>query len=102
MRQYQDRIRIIHFKDITEDACQENREHCFTAIGEGAIPLKEIIEEAGKLPALYETGYVIDQDRSETDILRDTKASVMNITAGECVSLKKEIENCQVHHAEIL
>lgn len=60
---------------------RRTREHCFTAIGEGAIPLQEIIQEAEHLPQLYEIGYVIDQDRSETDILQDTKASVMNINA---------------------
>ena len=94
MRLYREKLRIIHFKDITSDACQENREHCFTAIGEGAIPLQEIIQEAEHLPQLYEIGYVIDQDRSETDILQDTKASVMNINAGMCVSRKIGVENC--------
>lgn len=70
MKQYRDRIRIIHFKDICEGASPENRSTCFTAIGEGSIPLVDILSEANQLD-LDEVGYVIDQDGSLGDILRD-------------------------------
>lgn len=77
MKLFHDRIRIIHMKDIIKNACQENKEHCFTAIGEGALPLPEIIAEAKKNLMLYEIGLVIDQDRSENNITEDIKKSVI-------------------------
>lgn len=92
MRQYADRIRIIHFKDIAEGAEGKREKVHFTAIGEGCIPLKEIIEAAAELP-LYEQGLVIDQDSSETDEIADLAASVKNIRAGKTVTVDCRIEN---------
>lgn len=78
MKKYGKRIRIIHFKDICEDACQENRRNCFTAIGEGSIPLKEIVAQAKNLD-LDEIGFVIDQDNSNGDMMRDIQVGLENI-----------------------
>lgn len=78
MKKYRSRIRILHFKDIREDACRENRDHCMTAVGEGSLPLAEIMKEAENLD-LDEFGYVIDQDHSMGDILRDVGVSVENM-----------------------
>lgn len=81
MKKYRSRIRILHFKDIREDASVEIRDNCMTAVGEGSLPLAEIMEEAENLD-LDEFGYVIDQDNSVGDILRDAKVSVENVKKG--------------------
>ncbi len=78
MKKYRDRILLLHLKDIREDACQENRQQCFTAVGEGSIPLKEIMEEARNCP-LAEYGVIIDQDDSMGDMLVDLAAGVRHI-----------------------
>ena len=78
MKKYRDRIELLHFKDIREDACPENRSTCFTAVGEGSIPLKDILKEAKNCP-IAEHGIIIDQDDSPTDILDDIKRGVEHI-----------------------
>ncbi len=78
MRKYKDRIRILHVKDICEGASPETRSTCFTAIGEGSIPLEDIMKGAKDME-LDEVGYVIDQDGSLGDILRDACVGVQNI-----------------------
>ncbi len=79
MKQYKDRIALLHFKDIRADASPENRDTCFTAVGEGSIPLKDILSEASNCPALDEYGLIIDQDDSITDILDDLAIGAENI-----------------------
>lgn len=78
MKKYHNRIPLLHFKDVRADACAENRDTCFTAIGEGSIPLKEIMAEAPNC-ALAEHGLIIDQDDSPTDILEDLALGAKNI-----------------------
>lgn len=78
MKQYKDRIRIIHFKDVCEDASPETRSTCFRAIGEGSIPLADILKESKDMD-LDEVGYVIDQDGSLGDMMRDVYVGVQNI-----------------------
>ncbi len=78
MKKYHDRIPLLHFKDVRADACAENRDTCFTAIGEGSIPLKEIMA-AAKDCAIAEHGLIIDQDDSPTDILEDLARGAENI-----------------------
>jgi sugar phosphate isomerase/epimerase len=80
MRKYAARIPLLHFKDVTPDACAANRETCFTAVGEGSIPLREIMAEAPNC-AIIEHGLIIDQDDSPTDILEDIGRGVANICA---------------------
>ncbi len=80
MKKYHDRIPLLHFKDVRADACAENRDTCFTAVGEGSIPLKEIMAQA-KECSIVEHGLIIDQDDSPTDILEDLGRGVVNITA---------------------
>lgn len=80
MRKYRDRLVLLHFKDIRADACPENRDSCFTAVGEGSIPLKEIMAEARLCP-LTEHGLIIDQDDSPTDILDDLARGADHIRA---------------------
>jgi len=46
--------------------------------GRDPSPLKEILALAPALP-LFETGLVIDQDRSETDMLADLRTGLANI-----------------------
>ena len=80
MKKYHDRIPLLHFKDVRADACAANRDSCFTAIGEGSIPLKEIMAEA-KNCAIVEHGLIIDQDDSPTDILEDLTLGLKHICA---------------------
>ncbi len=82
MQKYRDRIDILHFKDVIEGANEKNKRHCFTAIGEGSIPLEAIMKEALNLN-LDEVPYVIDQDASEGDMLQDILNGVQNIQAGK-------------------
>ena len=80
MRKYHDRIPLLHFKDVRADACAANRDTCFTAIGEGSIPLMEIMAQA-KHCSIVEHGLIIDQDDSPTDILEDLGRGAKNICA---------------------
>ena len=79
LEKYKDRLRVIHMKDIMEGACEENEADCFTAVGEGCIPLGRIMEEAENLRLYENCGIIIDQDKSCGDILADTAAGVKNI-----------------------
>ncbi|MDD6159688.1 MAG: sugar phosphate isomerase/epimerase [Oscillospiraceae bacterium] len=78
METYRDRVALLHFKDIRPDASPATRDTCFTAVGEGSIPLREILAVA-PLCALPEDGLIIDQDDSPTDILADLATGVRNI-----------------------
>lgn len=80
MRKYKDRLELLHFKDIKADASPETRDTCFTAVGEGSIPLKEILAEAKSYP-IAEHGIIIDQDDSPTDILVDLAVGAGHIQA---------------------
>lgn len=80
MKKYHDRIPLLHFKDVRADACAANRDTCFTAIGEGSIPLREIMAEAPNC-SIIEHGLIIDQDDSPTDILEDLALGAKNICA---------------------
>lgn len=81
MKKYGDRLVLLHFKDIRSDACPENRDTCFTAVGEGSIPLREILANRNACSALDEWGLIIDQDDSPTDILVDLDKGARNIIA---------------------
>lgn len=74
IRTYAGRIRLIHFKDYIRD--EQNT--CFTAIGEGVLPLKEIAELTETLDLGY-VRYIIDQDDSRGDMMRDLKKGAENI-----------------------
>lgn len=78
MRKYRDRLVLLHFKDIKADASPETRQTCFTAVGEGSIPMRAIMEEAKNCP-IDAYGLIIDQDDSETDILVDLAKGAANI-----------------------
>ena len=78
MRKYGSRIPLLHFKDVSADACAANRGTCFTAVGEGSIPLKEIMS-ASPCCALTDHCFIIDQDDSPTDILEDIGRGAANI-----------------------
>ncbi len=78
MKEYADRIAILHFKDLTEDASAENIRDCFTAVGEGSLPLADILACAKKLNLSY-TGYIIDQDNSRGDMMEDLRIGIRNL-----------------------
>lgn len=78
IKNHSDRIVLLHFKDICADASPETRDTCFTAIGEGSIPLAEILQVA-KDCVITENGLIIDQDNSLTDILDDLKTGAENM-----------------------
>lgn len=79
MEKYKDHLGVIHLKDLRADACEENRDSCFTAVGEGAIPLKEIIAKAKAL-GLGDHCLVIDQDASNGKMIDDVRTGVFNIS----------------------
>lgn len=83
MKKYASRIPLLHFKDVRADACAANRDTCFTAIGEGSIPLREIMAEAPNC-AIVDNGLIIDQDDSPTDILADLALGAKNILEAAC------------------
>jgi sugar phosphate isomerase/epimerase len=70
MEKHGDRLELLHFKDIRADASPETRDACFTAVGEGSIPLRAIMAAAARCP-IAEHGLIIDQDDSPGDILDD-------------------------------
>lgn len=78
MERYRNRIAIIHLKDIAPDASEKNHNDCFTAIGEGSIPLDRIIQMADELKLSY-TGLIVDQDASRGDMLTDLRNGFRNI-----------------------
>lgn len=78
MKRYRNRIVLLHLKDVREDASAETREECFTAIGEGSIPLAEILAEARNC-TLDADGIIIDQDDSVGNILDDLAVGYQNI-----------------------
>lgn len=80
MKKYRDRMAIVHFKDIRPDASPATRDSCFTAVGEGSIPLAAIMAEAANCP-LIPHGLIIDQDDSPTDIMDDLALGRKNILA---------------------
>ena len=79
MKKYRDRIVMLHLKDIQSDACPENRNNCYTAIGEGSIPLKEILAEAKYCNLDENGGIIIDQDNSKSNIFEDFSVGIKNI-----------------------
>lgn len=78
MRVYKERIAIIHFKDLTPDACSDNIKNCFAAVGEGTLPFADIMEFSETMNLSY-TGYIIDQDNSRGDMIRDLSTGAANI-----------------------
>ncbi len=72
INKYRDRIRVLHLKDILD-----TEEKIFPAIGEGIIPLEDIINASKKLD-LMECGLIFDQDDS-ADILADTAKGMANV-----------------------
>lgn len=82
MEKYRNRIRCLHFKDVYPGARQVERRNCFTAVGEGCLPIAAIMEKAKELD-LPSYGYVIDQDASFGDMIRDIRIGIDAIRAGE-------------------
>jgi len=78
MKKYNEKIRIIHFKDLDVGKVKADRDHCFRAVGEGDLPLQRILEYVRRLP-LYETGYIIDQDASEGDMIEDLRIGIRSL-----------------------
>ena len=76
--QYADRIAVIHFKDFADSGKDKD----FCAIGDGKLPLKEIMNAARKLK-LSCSGYVIDQDASSGDMMEDLRTGYQNIRRWE-------------------
>lgn len=78
MRKYRDRISVLHLKDIIVNTSGTEKTPRFTAIGEGAIPLAEIMREVASMP-LSADGLVVDQDASDGDMLEDLRIGLSNI-----------------------
>ena len=71
-----DRITLLHLKDIKLGA---PRNSCFTAIGKGDLPLKDILSASTLLARLDENGIIVDQDKSSGDLMHDLAFCSKNI-----------------------
>lgn len=80
MKKYQDRLVLLHLKDICEGANEKNKSTCYRAIGEGCIQLDAIMQAAQSCP-MIEYGVIIDQDDANTDIFEESRRGVENIQA---------------------
>lgn len=80
MKKYQERLVLLHLKDICEGANEENKSACYRAIGEGCIQLDAIMQVAQSCP-IIEYGVIIDQDDANTDIFEESRRGVENIKA---------------------
>lgn len=78
IHKYKDRIAILHLKDLVEDTTGKQEKELFPAVGEGCIPLKEIILEGDEINSEY-TRFVIDQDYSFNDMMKDLEVGYNNI-----------------------
>lgn len=78
INKYEDRIAIIHLKDLIDDFKNHEEKDIFTAIGEGSIPLKEIVLKGDNLNSEY-TKLIIDQDNSRDDMMKDLILGFHNI-----------------------
>lgn len=78
MDKYRTRIELLHLKDIRADATEATRDTCYTAIGEGSIPLKEILKIAKEI-GLSQQKIIIDQDDSQDDMMDDLRRGYTNI-----------------------
>lgn len=77
MERYRDRIVLLHLKDIRDG---EPRNSCFTAVGKGDLPLNDIIVASRTLPALDPDGIIVDQDKSNGDMLDDLTFCIKNLS----------------------
>ena len=79
IKKYQDRMVLLHLKDICEGASEENKATCYRAIGEGCIQLDAIMRAAQDCP-IIEYGIIIDQDDANTDFFEESRRGIANIT----------------------
>ena len=75
INKYNNRINIIHFKDVPEG----EKKDLSTIIGEGSVDLKGIIEATKDKYLSGEIEYIIDQDASKGDIITDLQKGIKNI-----------------------
>ena len=79
IHRYQDRIPCLHLKDFAkENNGPEAGEARFCPIGEGILPLKEVMEAARELK-LIDHGLILDQDASTGDFIEDLRIGVENV-----------------------
>ncbi len=78
MEKIKDQLVLVHLKDIKADASPENRSTCFTAIGEGSIPLAAIMKKAAEL-GKKDDDIIIDQDDAPVSMLDDLERGIVNI-----------------------
>ena len=79
MEKYGSRIIHLHLKDFKKDWDPEDKgEGRFAAIGEGILPLKEVLE-AKKYCSVTVNGLIIDQDASIGDYIEDLGTGYENV-----------------------
>lgn len=81
IRSYAERIAILHYKDMTESKNEENGGYRFTALGDGILPLGDILKESKNLH-LMDIGHIIDQDSSNADMMEDLKKGAARLHTG--------------------
>lgn len=80
LRRHRGRIACIHLKDFRPGFSPERREKDITAVGEGLLPLEDVLCTARELG--LEDELIIDQDCSEGNLMEDLKRGFKS-TAGK-------------------
>ncbi len=77
LKRLEGRVVFVHFKDIVADHQKKNTEDIFTAVGNGILPTKQLLELCKTLP-LVKNGIIIDQDApgEGSDMLTDIRNGV--------------------------
>ncbi|MBQ9031155.1 MAG: sugar phosphate isomerase/epimerase [Parasporobacterium sp.] len=70
MKAHGDRIASVHLKDLTEDARERSDPGRFTAIGQGCVPIRDVLDHL-PLCRLSCGKLIIDQDASAGDMYDD-------------------------------
>lgn len=72
VKNYCHRISALHLKDLAKNVTEENLQESFVALGKGRVPIKEILQMVDEM-TIVKYGIVIDQDKSNENILEDLR-----------------------------
>lgn len=78
LHKYSDRIACVHLKDFRPGFSEERREKDIVAVGEGALPLADVLDAARALG--MSENLIVDQDCSEGDLMDDLRRGFHHVT----------------------
>ncbi len=70
------RVTLLHLKDLIPGYSPEIRKQSFTAVGKGVVGYKEILADIHKLDLFEDGPLVICQDNSNEDLMSDLKSGI--------------------------